>query len=104
MVSSAQPTRGLCGVHYIYDPMRTMAPMDAYSAEVAEARMRYCEACQTIANLPDGRRAAAEADAFEQLQTAQQRAMRDLVARELSKLRELRTRISTEYGFGEVLQ
>ena len=52
--------------------------------------MRYRQACEDLANLPEPNRAAAEAIAFTTLQSVQQDAMRELAASEFASLLELR--------------
>jgi hypothetical protein len=71
-----------------------MAALDNYEARMTMARMRYRQACEDLASLPDPNRASAEAMAFKTLQTAQQEAMRELAASEFASLLELREKLA----------
>jgi hypothetical protein len=60
------------------------------------ARVRYRQAYDESASLPEFQRSAAEAIAFTTLQSIQQDAMRVLIASEFAELLALRERLSTQ--------
>jgi hypothetical protein len=78
--------------------MSTRTALDAYEARIATARVGYCQAWNKSADLPEFRRAAAEAVALTTLQSVQHDAMRDLVASEFAELLDLRERLSASPG------
>ena len=75
-------------------PTGVIATLDNYEARITMARMRYRQAREDLANLPEPNRAAAEAIAFTTLQSVQQDAMRELAASEFASLLELREKLA----------
>jgi transposase len=76
--------------------MSQRSAVDNYEARITSARVRYQQACEDLESSSAPNPTAAEAIAFATLQSAQQAAMRELVASELHRLTELREQLAKQ--------